>query len=65
MLSAINAVALRPGDILVVHCAAKLSPVERTTLEQDITKQLWGKPNTFMILTGHFQIAAATPSPHA
>lgn len=57
----ISAIKLAPGDILVVQ-ADKLTEQQRQELDHEIQKQLWGKPNKYIILHGDITIASAKPA---
>jgi len=61
ILGDISALKLAPGDILVIHHAAKLKPVLRQKLEAELKQQIGGK-NNWMILDGDFKIAAVKPT---
>lgn len=61
ILGDLTALKLAPGDILVIHHAAKLKPVLRTKLEAELKQQLGGK-NNWMIIDGDFKVAAVKPT---
>lgn len=61
IMGSISALPLSPGDVLVVHCE-KLNAEQRRELEFDLTKKLWGKQNTFMLLTGDIRVGKTTPA---
>lgn len=62
ILGDISALKLAPGDILVIHHAARLKPVLRAKLEAELQQQIGGK-NNWMILDGDFKLATVKPAP--